>query len=523
MSHDVELIELAELLEELKKRENHASETYKPLPKQEEFHKDGAYIRLLFGGNRSGKSRGAAQEYWWWLDESHPYQDTPKAPRIWVLSAEYRTLYEGIWLHLKNVIPPWEIAKVGPKIPNHDIPSFVEVKKGGRIDFISAQGGEDARKKVQAAEVDLIGIDEEVQGEIWTELEFRLLTKGGRVVISATLIESEDWLIDLEQRGEQGDPSIKIFRLDTKENQYNDKIALERLVAKLSDEEYKVRILGESRKFSGLVYSNFIETPGPGSHVVPTRNVDNNNLKVQIFDPGLRTAAALWVALSPSGRWEIYDEMYVHNLELPFIIEFFRRQEGWVFEDNVWQPGPKTHIIYKRIIDPAAFNRNVDGTKSIGQRCLEEYGLMFEKGNNDKHTNIEDVRRLLMPTLDGTPALVVQQHCEKFLWERRRYRLRGDKGSRDKDAARDAPVKRDDHLMNCIEYLASHGISYSPYIVSNTIEELAKLPDEEINFPSDKQERRDFKWKLKKARRRQGQQELLELRNEQYYDFDSLI
>jgi len=185
-----QLAELVSTLEAIQERQQHASVTYDPLPKQKLFHESPCWCRMAFGGNRSGKSRCTGQESYWYFSHTHPYQETPKKCRIWVLSAEYRTIFEGIWTHLKNVIPPWDIAKVGPKVPNWDVPSYVESKNGSRIDFISAQGGgKDARKKLQAAEIDLLVIDEEISGELWLELQMRLVTRGGKIIISATLVE----------------------------------------------------------------------------------------------------------------------------------------------------------------------------------------------------------------------------------------------------------------------------------------------------------------------------------------------
>lgn len=508
---DLTLHELVTIMEEIKARDEHVSVQYSPMPKQEEFHKSSSWCRLVFGGNRSGKSRAAAQEIYWWFTNTHPFQETPKKARIWCLSAEYRTLFEGIWTHLAAIVPPWELAKTGPKVPGWDLPTYIESKSGNRIDFISSHGNKDARKKVQAAEIDLLSVDEEVSGELWIELQFRLVSKAGKVVVSATLIESEDWLLDLESRGEQGDPRITIFRLDTKENKFNKQEVLDALMETLSEEEYEVRILGKSRKFSGLVYANFNSNIGEKtSHVIEPFEIPENYNRFFIFDPGARTAAGLWIAMDRSLRAYIYREMYLKNASLAEVVQYIRRKEGWVYEDSRWQLGPKTEVISSRLIDPHGFDRNADGSPSVGDRLSTDYDLQFIKGYNNKLTNIEDVRSMLMlRRIDEKPGLLVFKTCEKFLWERRRYRLKGDDGNRNKDEPRDTPIKRDDHLMNCIEYFASQKYSYNPYIISLTIEEAADLPDDEIEYP--KENLREFKWRLRKARMMKQRQEALEL------------
>ena len=526
-----ELYELKDLLEELKKRRTHESSTYKPLPKQLDFHKSTKWCRLAFGGNRSGKSRAAAQEIFWWFDESHPHQSTPKSPRIWVISAEYRTIYEGIWTHLKNVIPAWTIERIGPKVPNWDIPSFIESKKGARIDFISAQGGDDTRRKIQAAEIDLASIDEEVQGELITELEMRLVTRGGRFNVSATLVESEDWLLEFEAKAEANDPDIFITRLDSRDNKYNNEAALKRVMGKLSKEEYDVRILGKSRAISGIIYNSW----RPEIHEVNPFTIPLSWTRVLIFDPGFRVAAALWVAVSPENYYTAYREMYLYNTSLPEIVAFWRRAEGWDFYNapettpegfkqpgyeirindepqfavsGIWEPGPNIENIIYRICDPAGFRHHPDGSVGVAIRLANEYDLHFIPGESkDKGVNIEDARQLLIPDLTGRPRFTVFNILEKFIWERRKYRFKGDKYDRNRDTAPDRPIKRDDHLMNCFEYFASAKLIHRPPATDNQYwDKLARTPEEGIKFPKDS---RDFKLRLRKARMRVRKEEYM--------------
>jgi len=283
----------------------------------------------------------------------------------------------------------------------------------------------------------------------------------------------------------------------------------------LSEEEFKVRILGESRRMSGLVYANWNkEVPAEtdeaykkinkGSHEMRPFKIPETWTRVMVFDPGLRTAAALWLAINPAGQIIGYREMYLHNSTLPEIVAWWRQAEGWLLSG---EPGPGFENINYRIIDPAGFHRNVDGTVSIADRLGEEYGLFFEPGNNDKHTNIEDVRRLLMPDLSGIPQFRIFNTLNNFKYERRRYRLKGDDGSRDRDTSADRPVKRDDHLMNCLEYFASAKIAFRGMPVNIPV---ADMDAEEIVYPADPEERRNFEYRLRKDRMRKQREEALE-------------
>ena len=102
----VDLHKGQEYIAEVERRASHPFNVYKPSTSKDHhqlsFHRSKAWCRMLFGGNKSGKSMAAAYEIASWLTNANRWQITPKAPiRLWLLSAEYRTLYEGVWHHLR--------------------------------------------------------------------------------------------------------------------------------------------------------------------------------------------------------------------------------------------------------------------------------------------------------------------------------------------------------------------------------------------------------------------------------------
>lgn len=505
---NAELAELAVLLEELSNRQKHKAKTYVPDDHPERnqlaFHRSQTRYRLIFGGNRSGKSRSSAQEIYWWATGTHPYITVPKVSRIWVLSAEYRTIFEGIWSHLKNILPAWEIERIGAQIAGHNLPSFIEFKTGSRIDFISAQGGgDDTRKKMQAAEIDLLVIDEEISGNLWLELRMRLLTRGGRMILSATLVESEEWIIDLEDQFNAGATNISIFRLNTIYNSYNDKELLNELLDGMSEEEKSVRILGNRRRTSGLIYGNWLERPSDSrtSNLIDPFNIPPDWTRIMCIDPGFRVFAGLWVAISPLNLSVAYREMYLKNAELADVVHFIR-----TVEDQENERGAKERIKW-RVIDSASFNHHEDGSVGVGYTLNDDYAFDFcPAPTKDKRTNIEDVRKWLMPSgqkdVSGLeiPGFRIFRTLENFQSERRKYRVPEDSNNPMSNSRSDLPVSRADHLMNCWEYLASSKFGFiAPLTPSEEMEKFARTPNSKISFP----ENRMFKIQLQKERMRQ--------------------
>lgn len=489
MSSFNELLILHDLVNELDRRKKHPFTSYVPLESpennQKAFHQSDKWFRCVFGGNRSGKSRVSAQEIMWYGTHTHPYVDTPKSPRIWVIAPEYRVIYEGIWGHIRDNLPDWEVEKLGPKVPNWNIPSYIKFKKGGQIDFISAEGGESDRKKVQAAEIDLLCIDEEIGGDLWDELEMRLLTRGGRIVISATLVSSEEWLLEYERKGEQGDPDVGLFRLDTRKNTYNNQKALARILARLSDDEKEVRIYGRSRKTKGIIYKNFGR-----DNLITNREFPWRWPRYMIFDPGARIAAALWVVITPQQKRIVYREMYLHNPELFDCVEWWRANEDSKEEFDL------------RLIDMAAFKRHADGSIGAGDQLNLHYGYSFAPGINNKNKNIEDVRWLLQPP-DDPKLLVIEENCPNFIGEMKKYRWKPDRLRPDKDSAPSKPLKKHDHLVNCIEYFASQDLRYiQPQTERDLMEKEAVLEDHLVSVPEDREERRNHRIAIIKARQR---------------------
>ncbi len=459
-----------EILQESLRRQEHAINVYKPSilehHNQTSYHKSNARYRLLFGGNQSGKSHAAAfdcainargrNEY---LPESNI---TGRDVEIWVISAEYSTIKTGIYRHLKNIIPSWDIIAYGPRIPGHALPSFLRVRrKDGHstiITFLSSKGGEDARGKFQAAAIDWFYIDEEITGDIWEELEARTLATGGHFSISATLVESYQWIVDLEKRAERGDPYVFLTRLNTELNPYLHKETVELLKKTFSKETLEYRYYGRSRAATGLIYSSFSRD----KHVVKPFKIPYNWPRYCAIDPGIRTCAVLWIAVGPNNRAYGYRHIYAHGEPLWGVAKEIKIAERWEFNEPlsfqfshyVWEATDESEHMLVRLIDPKSRARSEAGEDSIINQLYERYGLSCIPADNAVRPGLEDCRYWLEPLEDGEPGFVVFDTLTDFIDEILVYRNRPAGRKKNQNDPIEDPIRKANHLMDCWRYIA---------------------------------------------------------------------
>jgi phage terminase large subunit-like protein len=460
--HELEIQKLAFMQARLNKL-SHPINAYvpsdNPRRNQKAFHCANNRIRLAKGGNQSGKSLCGAAEVAWWLLGCHPFlhfvNERPR--RVWVLTPEYRIIFEGIWRHLRpdaedyngmGFLPRECIKKIGAKIPGYDIPSFVEVywkntKRISRIDFISTEGGESGRRRVQSAAIDLLAIDEEIDDNIFTELMVRLLATDGRMIITATLVRSEPAVVEIEELAEIGDPKVCVITLDTEENEHLAPEAKRDVISLLSPEEREIRIHGKSRRMVGRIYNL------SNDHRVERFTIPDNWLIYNCLDPGQRVFAGLWQAVNPDNKDSyLVAEMYLRNIEgLHQVAEEIERIETEVIPKSDGRRIPDL-----RLIDPAAKQKLVTGQASV-QAQLSQYNILCSPAYNDIESGIMATQDVFANNTLGYPTLRVFQDLQNFFTEIKNYKIPKDRSKTTSNETPAKPLKRKDHLMDCLRYI----------------------------------------------------------------------
>jgi hypothetical protein len=468
---------------------------------QMRFHSSAARYRIGFGGNRAGKSVMTAYEAAAWARGCHRFQIIPPGPKvIYVISAEYRTLYQGIYRHLhpneggmKFVDPKW-IAKEGPKIPGASVPlpSYLDIYAShtpngahagnsaehiSKIWFISGDGGEQARKKMQAAAVDLAIIDEEIPESIFQELQMRLLDNDGRLAVSATMVRSEEWLMNLEDRANEGDPTVCLVQLNSASSKHLPQAAKDEIYAGLTSEEYAVRVEGKSRRSFGLTYPDF-----NSSHIFDFEKefpdgFPDDFLLISGNDPGWRVHAVLYGAIDPYNHTiYFYREHYFEQTPLHKVAETMAESEGYELVPAASFPGEDNALVstvyarrpllenpekfYLRLIDPAAFRKSDAGQMGVAEQLAAFYDTPCGPANNDIQSGIQAVNKLLSINPNtGRPHIQVDHNLLNFFRERRKYRYKRDTSGPNSNETKAEPVRKEDHLMDIWRYICMFGMA----------------------------------------------------------------
>jgi hypothetical protein len=291
----------------------------------------------------------------------------------------------------------------------------------------------------QAAQIRHLVVDEECPDGIWYQIQARFLTsKNPRVVVAATPELNVLWLRQEREAAMALPPPAHVhhYRLRTQDNPARNSKAIEALLQRYKGDPDKARLRLEGLPFTaqGLVYPDTLWTPG---HWCDPFTLDGDWARYVEVDPGYRVCAALWGAVHLDGRRVIYREYVGRERSLgENAMAIKARCEG--------------EKIAEYWIDPAAMGADV-GT---GLRTIDLWRAHFADMNvapdNRVIPGIEQVKDALGERIGGKPKLMFWRTLVELAEERRRYSWGTVKEHG--DVGRDKPVKRDDHLMDCLRY-----------------------------------------------------------------------
>jgi phage terminase large subunit-like protein len=466
-----EALALLEILEE-KKRKEQFIRFWKPYAGQEPVFKEftsGIKELYVLGGNRSGKTVvGAAiamafllgKEYfrnepgWEWVQNLPIPEGRPR--NIWVVGLDFPVLRDVIWTEkfitgkAQPAFLPKNFEEIGGHVRYGDMQ--LTAPDGSTLTCKSADSG---REKFQSASVDLIWIDEECDVSVYEECFQRTVDCSGYILVTLTPLTDTSsgakvpWVFQRVQLGRAGDPDIKVVQLSVLDNPFIPEKEKERLITKWQGHaEERARLYGDFIQRAGLVYPMLTR----GIHFVPKQPIAKDLYRVVCIDPAPSGyTAALWATVekNPFSEQQPGDLRFFREYKLAN--EVVSEHAKNILVENGGEP------IDIWLIDPWGGNqRNAETHKTVAQ-LYRENGIPVRFPNLDEDFGREALREYFNATLDPTnrnaKALIdadlrmFEEELFGYVWD---FYARGEK----KGLSKEKPLKRNDHLINCAQYIA---------------------------------------------------------------------
>ena len=408
-----------------------------------EFFRLGAKFkqRLALCANRVGKTEGMGgyentchltgiYPSWW---EGRRFT---KPVVAWVAGETAKDVRDSVQIKLcgpindlgTGLIPA---ANIGRHTSKGGVPDAIDTlyvkHASGKLSSIAFKSYDQGRESFQAADVDVLWLDEEPPLNIYTEAVTRTMTTLGLVMLTFTpLLGMSETVLQFLPGGaivERHDETRAVLMATWDDAPHLTEEMKRAMLETYPAFQRDARSKGVPQLGAGAIY------PVPEDDVsCEVFEIPEHWPRVYALDVGWRRTAAIWLALDRETQIAYaYSEHYRGQAEPSVHAEAIRGRGDWI-------PG---------VIDPAARGRS----QNDGEQLMQQYhdlGLNLTAADNAVESGIYAVWQRL-----SGGRLKVFKTCQKFFGEYRMYR-RDDKGK---------IVKDNDHLMDAVRYGVMSGLS----------------------------------------------------------------
>lgn len=341
--------------------------------KHAKFHLSEKRIKVVFGGNRSGKSTaGLAEGLMQSCFKTHPYKKTANRTsghgRIY--GSDFGIIEKLLVPLVKEWIPKSSLKGSGKSKEeawenSWDNKYHILYLKGGwTIDFMSYD--QDASKS-ESVELDWVWGDEQMPERIFMAALSRLISRKGNFWMTVTPLYDISWAMKFL---ETSDPNVEVFNFDIYDNPHLSKQAIQEFEASVSENEREARLHGKFMELQGLVYKELRndihllgdDWPKPGDPIVFA------------LDPHPRKACMMgWAFLRGKEDVIFFDELEITGTARD-IVGAIRQKEA--------AHNSKTFL---RLIDPAAKAQGSNlSFETDTLREFEREGMSFTLADNSE-------------------------------------------------------------------------------------------------------------------------------------------
>ena len=308
---DVDTVQKALAEIERRRREDPLGLVYKPHEGQKLIHKDRHDITLVVAANRVGKTMAACAEACYYAFGRPTWAEVPEPPNeIAYVMPSLPMFRRAIIPKMKQLLPPGEWENYNKSL--HVLP----LSNGSTIHFLSADM---RQRRLQGSAFDLVVMDEAMDREIYGELQARVITTRGRILIVLTPVDEDAskwmWIRDeLYTPSEIGErPDIKVIKMAITDGEGHS------LVPHLNDEDIRkmemkypdprdraTRMYGEFVVRHGLVFQQY----EPAVHLIEPFEIPDNFHRWLICDPQYYRFGVLMFAADDWANYYVTDEYF---------------------------------------------------------------------------------------------------------------------------------------------------------------------------------------------------------------------
>lgn len=430
------------------------------------------YVFIL-GGNRTGKSEGAAQLCAAvTLGRDDPgTQEWVRALGIDMADIPIRKLPKSAGLSYAIALTSHDsLQYVRPKLARY-MPADTTYRAwtsnqqgeartdgGGKIVCKSVDQG---RRAMQGAAARFAWPDEEIDGseapEIMEELDARLTDANGWMALSMTPLKG--WTPLLTRYVKEPRSDVLVSHLSVLDNPYIERASVVKRLARYGDRIRLARERGTITAIEGAVHPSFDRAV----HVVPSHPIPHEWSRLGGIDFGVRDPFVhLWAAIAPDEVVHIYREHYRRDDRLRDHAREIWQIEGCPdcmpadFGGDAWQGWTVRVAMGEHRCkacdgtgrrEPEPEIRWADAAGLDQRRTLSgEYGIVTAPAQKDRAAGFDAVDEALQLDVEGRPHLVIHDCCVETIREMEGLRWN------DKRANETATLG-DDHAWDTLRYL----------------------------------------------------------------------
>lgn len=409
-------------------------------------------VTVILGGNRSGKTRTAAQKVARRILTVPPPR--PYFP-YWVIGETYDLSCGVCWVEkLSTLVPASAIIGYDWYKKQRKWPFAVMLKHptipgavGWVLEFKSFEQG---RERMQAASIGGAWFNEQPPLHLVDETFARTVDYNAPLIIDFTPMKpSLDW----PNRYRNPPDGWKFFHLNSELNDTINPKAVAQFLASIPADYRETRRIGMFAALQGAVFKDW----NASKHVVKPFALPLDTYRTRGIDFGwVAPFVCVWWARLPcttilpdgrkalEGTWVLYRE-YVKAATL------IKDHAKAIKEAELWD---------ERLSGRYGVTVADNDPQDIGE--LRDHGVNVraaDKGPDSVKAGVYEMQKLMLqPVPDDpniAPQLLVFDTCERFIQEVGAYRY---EDGTEKRNSRDVPVKKDDHAIDASRYVIDLGV-----------------------------------------------------------------